>query len=206
MSANELLLNPNLAYLLLVIGGMLAILAMFTPGTGVLEVGALFILILAGWQVYNMPINVWALALLVVGVVPFILAMRRLRQVGYLIVAILAFSIGSSFLFRGESWWQPAVNPILAALVSVGVGGFIWFTVHKVVEADLQKPSHDLEMLVGAIGETRTPVHEEGSVQVASELWTARSAQPIPANAKVRVVRREGFVLEVEPIKESASG
>jgi membrane-bound serine protease (ClpP class) len=206
MSANELLLNPNLAYLLLVVGGMLAILALFTPGTGVLEVGALFILILAGWQVYNLPINAWALALLVVGVVPFLLAMRHYRRVGYLVVAILAFTVGSSFLFRGESWWQPAVNPILAALASVGVGGFIWFTVHKVIEADLRKPSHDLGTLVGAIGETRTPVHEDGSVQVASELWTARSEEPIPASTKVRVMRRDGFVLEVEPFNEETSG
>jgi membrane-bound serine protease (ClpP class) len=205
MNANELLLDPNFAYLLLVIGGMLAILALFTPGTGVLEIGALFILILAGWQVYNLPINLWALVLLIVGVVPFILAMRYSRRVGYLVVALLAFAIGSAFLFSGENWWQPAVNPVLALLVSLGSGGFIWFTVLKVVEADRVTPSHDLGSLIGAVGETRTLVHEEGSVQVASELWTARSVNPIPENTKVRIVKRDGFVLEVEPLKANPS-
>jgi membrane-bound serine protease (ClpP class) len=199
------LLNPNLAYLLLVIGGMLAILALFTPGTGVLEVGALFIMILAGWMVYNLPVNLWALAVLVVGVVPFILAMRRSRQVGYLAVAIMAFIVGSSFLFRGDHWWQPAVNPILAAVVSIATGGFIWFTVTKIVEADRREPAHDLGLLVGAVGETRTPVFEDGSVQVASELWTARSKKPIATHTMVRIVKREGFILEVEPVQENSS-
>ena len=97
------------------------------------------------------------------------------------------------------------MNPILAAVVSILSGGFVWFAVVKVVEADQRMPSHDLTSLVGLIGETRTPVHEEGSVQVHSELWTARSQEPIPSGAKVRVVSREGFVLELEPVEEDFS-
>jgi membrane-bound serine protease (ClpP class) len=201
MDAAELLLNPNLAYLLLVVGGLLAILALFTPGTGVLEVGALFILILAGWMVYNLPINPWALILLVLGVVPFILALRKSKRQLFLALAILAFVIGSSFMFRGDSWWQPAVNPFLAGVVSIATAGFLWFTVIKVMDADRRKPSHDLNSLVGVIGETRTAVEDEGTAQIGSELWTVRSARPIPVNAKVRVVEREGFVLLVEEIK-----
>lgn len=201
MDAAELLLNPNLAYLLLVVGGLLAILALFTPGTGVLEVGALFILILAGWMVYNLPINPWALILLVLGVVPFILALRKSKRQLFLALAILAFVIGSSFMFRGDSWWQPAVNPFLAGVVSIATAGFLWFTVIKVMDADRRRPSHDLNSLVGVIGETRTAVEDEGTAQIGSELWTVRSTRPIPVNAKVRVVEREGFVLVVEEIK-----
>ncbi len=76
----EIFLNPNLAYLLLVAGGMLAILAVISPGTGMLEIGALFILLLAGWEVYLLEINWWALVLLVLGIIPFALAIRK--QVG----------------------------------------------------------------------------------------------------------------------------
>ena len=203
MSANELLLNPNLAYLLLVIGSLLAILALFTPGTGVLEIGAVFILILAGWQVYNLPINIWALILLLVGVIPFILAVRKSRQTGFLIIAILAFIIGSSFLFRGDAWYQPAINPILTGVVSLLTGSFLWLTITKVLEADQSTPSHDLGGLIGAVGETRSKVHDEGSAQIAGELWTVRSAKPIPEHTKVQVIKREGFVLEVEALKDS---
>lgn len=200
MSPNELLLNPNLTYILLVIGGLLAILAIFTPGTGVLEVGAIFILILAGWQVYNSLVNVWAIVVLVLGVVPFIFAVKRSGQRIYLIIAILAFILGSTFLFQSEKWWMPGVNPILSIVVSILAGGFIWLTVTKVMEADSRVPMHDLDSLIGAVGETRTEVLNEGSAQVHGELWTVRSNEPIPENTKIRVVKREGFVLEVEAL------
>ena len=57
----DILLNPNVFYLLLVAGVLLAIMALFSPGTGVLELGAFFVLLLAGWGVYKLPIHLWAL-------------------------------------------------------------------------------------------------------------------------------------------------
>ena len=207
MFINELLLNPNLAYLLLVVGGMVALLAIISPGTGLLEIGALFILILAAWQVYQLPINLWALVLLLLGLVPFILAVRtslqRKLQAGFLVVAILAFVLGSSFLFRGEQWWRPAINPILATLVSIASAGFLWVAAVKSLEAGSKSPSHNLGSLIGATGETRTPIKDEGSAQIEGELWTVRSDKPIPANTKVRVVGRDGFILVVEAISTS---
>ena len=50
----NLLFDPNVAYLLLVIGLIVAILALFAPGTGVLEVGAIFMLFLAGYGIFNL--------------------------------------------------------------------------------------------------------------------------------------------------------
>ena len=64
----EFLLNPNLVYLFIIGGISLAFMAILTPGTGILEISALFFLILAGWGVFNLPINYWALILLVLGV------------------------------------------------------------------------------------------------------------------------------------------
>jgi membrane-bound ClpP family serine protease len=59
-------------------------------------------------------------------------------------------------------------------------------------------PSHDLAGLIGQIGEARTKVDDDGSVQVAGELWSARSEKPIEAGSSIRVVSRDGFVLVVE--------
>ena len=112
----DIFLNPNVVYLLLVLGFFLAILALFSPGTGMLEAGALLILIAAGWGVYNnaRPINLWALIVLAIGVFPFLLAMRKWRDVIFLAIAIVAFELGSVYLFVPEVWWKPAVNPFLA--------------------------------------------------------------------------------------------
>jgi membrane-bound serine protease (ClpP class) len=195
----SIILNPNVAYLLLVGGAMLAILAVLSPGTGLLEVAAFILLILAGYAIYNLPINYWALGLLVLGVIPFLFALRKSGNLIYLGISILALIIGSIFLFQGQGW-RPAVNPPLAIAVSTLSAGFLWFVGRKVLEVESIRPTHDLAALVGEIGEAKTEIFTEGSVQVAGELWTARSQQPIPNGSKVRVTGREGFILEVEKV------
>lgn len=201
----DVLLDPNLAYLLLVSGFLISVLALLVPGTGLLELLALFLLVLTGWEVYSLPINGWALALLVLGVVPFLLALRRTRHKGFLAVSAVSLVVGSLYLFRGEQWYLPSVHPLLAVSVSVGVVAFFWIVVHKAVEAEALRPAHDLDRLIGQIGEARTEVYHEGTVQLGSELWSARAQTPIPAGTLVRVVGRNGFVLVVEPLPQEAA-
>jgi len=197
----NLLLNPNLAYLFLVGGFSLALMAILTPGTGLLEIGAFFALLLAGYGIYNLPINYWALAILLLGVFPFIWAVRKSGQLIYLAISILALVIGSAFLFKGEIWWKPAVNLVLALVTSLMVGGFFWIVARKTLEADSAPPSHNLGALIGAIGEAKSDIYHEGSAQVRGELWAVRSLSPIPDGATVRVLQREGFILEVEEVE-----
>lgn len=198
---NEFLLDPNFAYLFLIAGVTLAMFGLITPGTGILELGALFSLLLAGWGIYNLPINYWALAILLLGVVPFVLALRMSRRLIYLAISIAALTIGSAFLFKGEAWYAPAVNPALAVITSIIVGGFFWFAASKILEAESATPSHDLSGLIGMIGEAKSDIHEEGSVQVQGELWTASSDAIIPDRSIVQVVERKGFVLKVKQIE-----
>lgn len=198
----DILIDPNVAYLLLIIGVVLAIMALFAPGTGVLEASALFVLFLAGWDISQQPINLWALGLLILGVVPFILAVRRSRNLAFLVVALVAFVVGSAYLFKGATVYQPGVNPILAIVVSIIASGYLWIATTKVLETEKLKPRHDLSKLIGEIGEARTDIHTEGSVQLGSELWSARSEELIREGSKVRVISRDGFILDVEAIPE----
>lgn len=195
----EILINPNIAYLLIVVGVVMVIMALFAPGTGILELGAFFVLLLAFWEVSQLPINLWALALLVLGVIPFIVAVRRSHKLVYLAIALVAFIIGSIYLFKGDYWWQPGVNPILAIVTSILASGFLWIATSKVLESEKMRPQHDLAKLIGDIGEAKTDIFDEGSIQLDSELWSARSSVLIPMGSKVRVIKREGFTLEVEP-------
>ena len=196
----EILINPNVAYLLLVAGFLLFGLAIVSPGTGVLELAALFVLLVAAWEVYNLTINLWALVVMLVSAIPFFLAVRSGGNRLYLGLSILGVTVGSWFLFPSDVWWQPAINPLLFALVTVLTAGFLWVVVTKVVEAEAERPRHDIESLVGTIGEAKTRIDSSGSVQVGGELWTAHSKEPIPAEAQVRILRREGFILEVEEV------
>ena len=197
----DFLLDPNIAYLILVSAALLTMMAVLNPGTGLLEIFALFIWLISGYIIFNMPINFWALGLMLVGVVLFLLSLRMFKNLVYLGLSIAAVIAGSIFLFD-QPGWQPAVNPVLAVVVSIFVAGFVWIVAQKTLEADRMRPAHDLEALIGAIGEAETTIGDEGSVQVAGELWSAKSDQTIPEGSQVRVVGREGFFLKVEQVTE----
>jgi membrane-bound serine protease (ClpP class) len=196
----EILLNPNLVYLFIIGGFSLAFMAILAPGTGILEIAALFVLILAGWGIFNLPINYWALGLLIVGVFPPVFALRKTTKKYWLAISVFSLVVGSAFLLQGKNWYSLAVSPGLALIVSVLIGGLFWIVTQKTLEADAAPPSHDLGVLIGAIGEAKSNVHHEGSVQVNKELWTARSNEPIESGAKIRVIDREGFILVVEEV------
>ena len=193
----EFLLNPNVAYILLVVGTVLLMMAILTPGTHVLEGGALLLLILAGYGVYNLGFSPWALIVLVLSLVPFVFATRKPGREPWLALSLLGLIVGSVYLFPSEGF-LPAVNPFLAVGISLLAAGFTWLVVGKGVQAHHARPLQDLERLIGQVGQAKTEVREAGSVQVASELWSARSEKAIPAGSRVRVVARDGFTLLVE--------
>lgn len=193
----DFLLDPNVAYLFLLGGVLLAMLALATPGTGFFEVGAFFCIVLAGYAIYNLSFNWWALILIVLSIVPFIYSIQRPKREVFLGLSILLLVIGSVFMFPRTNG-QSGVNPLVAVVASAFVSGFLWIAVGKSIQAAHARPSHDLNGLVGQIGEAKTKIHGEGSVQVAGELWSARSDKAIPVGSSVRVVRRDGFILVVE--------
>jgi membrane-bound serine protease (ClpP class) len=196
------LLDPNIAYLLLVLGAVTLLLAVVTPGTGLLEIGAVFLLLLAGYSIYHLGFNLWALIVLVLALIPFIYAIRKPKREWALALSILGVVAGSLYLFPTKGL-LPAVNPIVAILVSLLVAGFLWLVTRKAVATFHARPMQDLKSLVGKSGQAKTVVFDKGSVQVASELWSARSEKSIPAGSQIRVVGREGFTLFVEIDEQS---
>jgi membrane-bound serine protease (ClpP class) len=191
------LLNPNIAYLVLVAATFFVLLALMTPGTGVPELLAIFSLLLAFYAVYHLSFNWWALAILLLSLVPFWLAVRGARAGIWLAVAILGFAVGSIFIFPSEAG-VISVNPLLALGTTVIYAATLWICVRKIVEVAVSRPIHELSSLIGQKGEAKTVVQEGGSVQVAGELWSARSERSLKAGSPVRVIGRDGFVLVVE--------
>jgi membrane-bound serine protease (ClpP class) len=198
----EILLDPNIAYILLVLGSILLLMAIVTPGTHLMEGGAILLLALAGYAIYNLGFNVWALIVLVLSLVPFIYSIQKPKRELFLALSLLGVIIGSVYLFP-SSGWLPAVNPLVAMVVSVLSASFLWLAVRKGMQALHARPLQDLSTLIGKTGQAKTRVEEDGSVQVAGELWSARSEKSIPAGSRVRVVSREGFVLMVTPEEQS---
>jgi len=193
----DFLLDPNIAYLFLLAGVLLGLMAIVTPGTGMFEVVAFFCLALAGYAVYNLSFALWALIILVLSIIPFVFAIQKPKREWFLALSILGLVVGSVYLFPTKGL-QPAVSPLLAILSSALFAGFLWIAIRKTLQASHARPSHDLSALVGQLGEAKTRIHSDGSVQVAGELWSARSEKSIPSGSTIKVVAREGFVLVVE--------
>lgn len=192
------LLDPNISYLILVAGFVMAVLAMFAPGTGLLEIGAVLAIVFAGYSVANTPINWWALVILLIGVFPILIALKRSRNLIFLVISIAALIVGSVFMFRLESG-QPAVDPVLATIVSILVAGLLWIIATRGMDALSMKPYNRTGKLVNQVGIARSDVFHTGTVFIQNEEWSARSQNPIPAGSKVKVTRKDGFTLEVEP-------
>jgi membrane-bound serine protease (ClpP class) len=197
-----ILLDPNIAYILLVFGSILLLMAIVTPGTHLLEGGAIFLLALAGYAIYNLGFNVWALIVLILSLIPFIYSIQKPKREPILALSLLGVIIGSVYLFPSNGL-LPAVNPFLALVVSVIAAGFLWLAVRKGMQAYHARPLQDLSALIGKTGQAKTRVEVDGVVQMAGELWSARSEIPVPAGGRVRVVSREGFVLVVTPDEQS---
>ena len=156
----------------------------------------------AWYELSRLQPNPWALLLVVLSILALFAALRarRLRLL-LLVISILLLTGGSAFLFVDQKGF-PAVNPFLAGLVSILSGGFIWFAVDRVIQVQGSRPVNDPDALVNKIGEARTQIGNAGSVQVGSELWSARSETPIPVGSTVRILKREGFVLIVEKVSK----
>jgi len=192
---------PNLFYLCLVIGLWVTALGLVSPGTGVLEALALLLLGGAAVGMLTWPVNSLAFIPLILGASAFVLSLVRRQQSGlWLPASAILISLGSIFLFETASG-GPAVQPVLAVVMSAFTVLFFWVGVRRGLEAQRAAPSFAAETVIGQIGETRSPVHREGEVYVGGEMWSARAEQPIAEGQRVRVLGLDGLVVEVEPVE-----
>lgn len=191
---------PNVFYLCLVLGLWVTALALVSPGTGALEVLALFLLGGAAVGMLTWPVNALAFIPLILGAAAFIFSLVRRRQAGVgLLVSAMLISLGSIFLFESPSG-GPAVQPVLAILMSGLTVLLFWVGVRRGLEAQRAAPTVSAATVVGQIGETRSPVHRDGEVYVGGEMWSARAEQPIAEGQRVRVRSLDGLIVEVEPV------
>ena len=201
----NILVNPDVAYVVLVLAFVLTILAMLAPGTGILELAALFLLVAAGFGIVNLPVNSWAFIPILAGILLIFIAMRRTSRWYFLAAAIFILVLGTAFLYKGSAGVF-AANPLLVLIASVSMGVFIWIIGYLTRKAFSQNTDRDLSRLIGMTGRATTDIHMGGSAHVDSEEWSAISEKPISAGSAIIVLERNGLVLTVEksttPIKK----
>ena len=198
----DFLITADVAYLLIVGAFLLLLVSTIVPGTGLPEIGFVACLVFATVLSIQLGINLWAVGVLVLSFLPLWGTVRyKSWRIPFLVMSILLLIGGSIFLFTGRNGF-PLVNPFLAVIVSGASAVFIWLSADRATRVLYQPPTHNPDALIGQIGQARTHIHEEGSVQVGGELWSARSEHPIKVKSPVRVIRRDGLILTVEEKSE----
>ncbi len=201
----QLITNPNVAYLFLVLGLWAAVLSVAAPGTGLPETTAVVCLALAAVGLFNLQASLVGLALILLSVGLFV-AETHMPSHGALVLAgAIVMGLGGVLLFPstdrspvGLSWITIIAAPLLSSalfgvLISMGLA------------AQGRPALQDLRRLIGAHGVTRTEVGRQGTVYVAGEEWSATAETKIPPDTDVVVVERAGLRLKVAPAAGTAS-
>ncbi|MBE0433293.1 nodulation protein NfeD [candidate division WOR-3 bacterium] len=194
-----LLTNPNIAYVLLLLGIYGLFFELQNPGMIFPGVVGGICLILGFYSLHILPVNYAGLALIILSAVLFILEIYVTSQGLLAIGGIVALIFGSLILFESDVPYL-RVSWEVIMLVVIVVAGFVIFLLTLGVRAQFKKRATGREGMLGEIGTARSDIGTEaGTVFVHGELWNAVSAQKIEKGKKVRVTGVEHMTLTVEP-------
>lgn len=188
--------DPNIAYMLLMLGLAGLYFELSTPGAILPGVLGGICLILAFYAFQTLPINYAGLLLILLAIILFI-AEVKVTSYGMLTVGgIIAMILGSFMLIRSpEPFMRISLSAILFTTAATAV--FFGFIVTMALRAQHQKTTTGAEGLIGQIGTVRTPLTPEGSVLVGGELWSAHCEEGAELGDQVRVLAVKGLMLFV---------
>lgn len=204
MSLREKLLliltNPNIAYILLLLGIYGLFFELQNPGMIFPGVVGGICLILGFYALHLLPVNYAGLALIFLSAIFFILEIYVTSHGLLSVGGVISLIIGSLILFESELpffrvSWEVIMVVVIIIIVFVGVLLFLG------IKAQFRRPAAGRESLIGEQGITKTEVNSDGgTVFVHGELWNAVSDEPIKKGVRVKVVASLGMVLKVEQI------
>ena len=196
--------DPNIAYILMMIGLAGLYFELSHPGVILPGVIGSIALILAFYSFQTLPVNIAGVLLILLALIFFIMEMK-IASYGLLSVAgMISLLLGSVMLFDraggriGISW------TVMVPTISL-VGGFFVVVAGLVFRSRTRRPMTGESGLIGETGVVKTPLTPTGRIQVHGELWFARCRTPLTTGQRVRVTAVDGLTLEVEP-EASATG
>jgi membrane-bound serine protease (ClpP class) len=208
----QILVNPTVAYLLLLVGLVGIAIEIFSPGLFIPGTLGVVSFLLGAYGTAQLPVTAAGIALLVVGI-GFIVAEAHLPTNGILGgIGVLALALSGLLLFdTGTDEFEVSVPAVIT--VAVLVGGFFVFATRKVVLAHRRPKLTGWEEMIGATGDVRVPLDPVGQAFVGGALWRATLADDARdgdaervrnRGARVRVESIEGLTLRVRPVEHEA--
>lgn len=191
--------NPNIAYILMMLGMAGIYFELSNPGAIFPGVIGAIAIILAFFSFQTLPVNYAGVLLIILAVVFFIMEMK-IASYGMLSIAgTVSLILGSLMLFEGNS---PELQVSLQVLITtvIIVSTFFVVVAGMVFKSQVSKSKTGTEGLIGEIGVVKKALTPEGKVFVHGELWRAVSKTALPEGTRVQVIKIENLVLEVEKV------
>jgi membrane-bound serine protease (ClpP class) len=194
--------NPNVAYLALIVGLLMLVVAVTTPGTGLAEVIAVIALAVALIGLVQLSANFAGVVLIIAAFVLFALDVTQTQHGALTLGGAVALVVGSLLLFPVReggptvSLWLVAGATIVMVAVSLVFFSALmrWRKQHRVDNA-----AQEVVGQRGVVKTATTPL-TPGTAQVSGQLWTIEADEPIEPGTEVEVMGREGLTLKVKKV------
>jgi len=192
-----LITDPNIAYILMMVGMLGIFFELQNPGVVLPGVIGGISLILAFFAFQSLPIN-WAGVLLILFGVALLIAEIKVVSHGVLTAGgVVAMVLGSFMLYEAPEVGFRVSWTVILPTVGATAGLVVW-AVSAGVRAMMKSPVTGAAGMIGRVVVARSALGPEGQVQVDGEIWRAVSeGEAIPAGAKVRVTAVDGLTLKV---------
>lgn len=199
----NVLANPNIAYILLLLGFYGLLYEVTNPGIGFPGIVGAICIILAFFSMQTLPTNYAGLALIILAVILFI-AEVKVPGFGLLTLGgIVCMVLGSLILFESPSRIM-RVSLTLVISFSLATAFITVLLAGAVLRAHKTKIVSGKEGLIGEIGQAKTNINisKEGKIFVHGEIWDATSSEDIKEGENIKVLKVEGMKLVVSSLKK----
>ncbi len=204
----QVLVNPNVSFVLLIAGLVGLGIELFSPGLIVPGAFGLISFLMGLYGSSQLPVNIAGVGLLVLGV-GLLIAEAHLPSAGLLGVAgVISLVFAGLLLYDDGGSNGFGVSIWVVLLVAILLGGGMSFVVSKAVAARKAPIASGYEEIVGGEGVVRVTLDPVGQIFIRGALWRARAAEGevVPIGGLVRVGGVEGLTLDVEPLGSQRVG
>jgi membrane-bound serine protease (ClpP class) len=197
--------DPNIAFILLIIGALAIYVEFSSPGLIVPGVVGAILVLLGLSAISVLPINWLGAALIGLAFVLFALEAKFTSHGVLAAGAAIAMTLGAVMLINSP-FPEARIHWPTALAVTLPFSAITAFLVSLAVKARRVKVATGPEGMIGEVGNALTELEPRGMVFVRGEYWDAVSSQPVPAGTPVRVTSMEKLKLTVEPVSERTGG
>lgn len=196
--------NPNVAYILMLIGIYGLLLEFYNPGVGLPGVLGGICLLLAMYSLQMLPVSYAGLALILLGIALMVAEAFSPSFGIFGLGGVAAFTLGSIMLMDTEVPGYQIALPLIIGISLFSVA-FIVVTISMLVRVRSKPVTTGMEAVVGDTGKVVSGFPGAGRVLVEGEIWQAKCASELQAGQIIRVTKLTGLSLDVEALPDDTS-